>query len=38
MELLNNMLTVSIKYEKVDTTILTGGVYPIIPEEDEDDF
>jgi hypothetical protein len=28
----------SIKYEKVDTTILTGGVYPIIPEEDEDDF
>ena len=28
----------SIRYEKVDTTILTGGVYPIIPEEDEDDF
>jgi hypothetical protein len=28
----------SIKYEKVDTTLLTGGVYPIIPEEDEDDF
>jgi hypothetical protein len=27
-----------LKYEKVDTTLLTGGVYPIIPEEDEDDF
>tara|TARA_R110000822_G_scaffold224055_1_gene357159 strand:- start:260 stop:475 length:216 start_codon:yes stop_codon:yes gene_type:complete len=25
-----------IKYEKVDTRLFTGGVYPVYPEDDED--
>jgi hypothetical protein len=38
MALLNNMLKVLLNTKRWIPTILTGGVYPIVPEEDEDDF